>query len=173
MYYVRTDCLGLARIHFEMENSSLTIRAAAATSATSCENISIDNAARYLESNEGLIWIDVTGPDTPENRATLREKFAFHEMAVEDALQPDERPTLRTYGDTLYISLLVPTLDDEYEEIAFFLRPNALVTIANRSTPVVDYWYQRWLAKPSRLAKGPAYLFHAIIDGIVDSFSRK
>jgi len=170
MYYVRHRAVGFVRIEFELETPSLEIRAAALSDATTCENVSLEMAASILGQGERFLWIDVVGPDTPANRLALSERFNFHEMAVEDALQPDERPTLRAYGDTLYLSLMAPRAEGGFEEVAFFLRPNALISIANHPVPAVEFWFDRWVSRPSRLAKGPAYLLHALIDGIVDAY---
>ncbi|RYG34867.1 magnesium/cobalt transporter CorA, partial [bacterium] len=145
----------------------MEFRAAALKTATRCDRVSPEEAARLLHESKEMVWVDIVSEDTPEARELLIEKFGFHELAVEDALRQDERPGVQDFEDTLFF--VMPALQDGIVEVGFFLTEKALVTVASKPLKVVEDWFTRWEKRPARLDH-PSYLAHAIVDAIVDGF---
>ncbi|RYG49004.1 magnesium/cobalt transporter CorA [bacterium] len=146
----------------------MQFRAAALKSENHCDRIDADEAARMVRSGGNLVWIDVVSEDTPEARDLLIREFGFHELAVEDALRQDERPGVQEFEDTLFF--VMPAWQGGVVEVGFFLTKDALVTVAGKTVPALEEWFARWERHPNRFGKHPAFLAHALVDGIVDGF---
>lgn len=151
----------------------LTVRAARLDEGDTCYDISLDEAVHAVREGGKSLWVDVVVHDTAEARKLLEERMGFHELAVEDALSDKERPALQVFDELTF--LVVPALvgekgQERYVEIGFFLGDHWLVTVARERAPILDLWFERWRERPGRLARSPANLMHAIIDGTVDDY---
>jgi magnesium transporter len=151
----------------------MNLRAAALGSAKHCDHLGIEEAVEAVRSADRMVWVDVQTAASPEAHELLVERMGFHELAVEDALNEGERPSLQEQEDTLFLA--VPALQngrlgDPLVEVAFFLREKALVTVEAERVKVLNEWYDRWSRRPERLGHHPAYLLHALLDGVVDQY---
>jgi magnesium transporter len=50
----------------------------------------------YLDTEGTTVWLDLHDPD-PADLTVLTQEFGLHELAVEDACHPHERPKLDRY----------------------------------------------------------------------------
>ena len=154
----------------------MQIRAAAVNELSICETISAEKAVALVRSSSLPVWVDIVTDSTQEASKLLKDSFGFHELAVEDALSRNERPQLQQYGEILFFSVAVivdaGSLDGEegYEEIGFFLGRNFLVTVSSRPFPEMETVYCDWTRAHGRLARGPAFAAHAVIDHVIDQF---
>ncbi|CAN5624182.1 magnesium/cobalt transporter CorA [soil metagenome] len=146
----------------------MQFRAAALDSDSRCKRISPEEAEKDVRTGERLVWIDIVSEDTPETRELLTEKFGFHELAVEDALRQDERPGVQEFGETTFF--VIPAWDNGIVEVGFFLSKLALVTVSSRPVSVIETWFDRWQKRPGPFGRHPAFLAHALVDGIVDGY---
>ena len=69
----------------------------------------------------GVDWIDVTAP-TPEELATVAEKYGLHPVYVEDSLDPWHLPKFERIGDSSFLILRV------FGEQVVLGRPLGIVT---------------------------------------------
>lgn len=148
------------------------IRAAEHVDET-CKLISPSEAKAAIANDRTVTWIDIVVTDKAAGEKLLIEDFGFHRLAVEDALSEHERPTLQEFAD--YVFFACPALasesgDPAYLEVGFFLMKSAVVTVALRTCPTIELWFDRWCKHPQRLGSSPAMLMHAIVDGIVDAY---
>lgn len=129
----------------------------------------------WLVSGSGvLVWLDLANP-TLEDGKLLRERFGFHELAVEDALSAVHHPKVESYGPYLYLILHgIAFRQSEHHfathDVDFFLGPGYLVTVhdgTSRSIPHV-----RGLCGKSAhiLAEGPLALAHRIVDTMIEHY---
>ncbi|MCZ7552653.1 MAG: hypothetical protein M5U05_08730 [Anaerolineales bacterium] len=56
-----------------------------------------------LHDPKGVIWVDFEGAPNAEAEPILRDKFHFHPLAIDDALQENHSPKLDDWGSYLYI----------------------------------------------------------------------
>jgi magnesium transporter len=92
---------------------------------------SIDRA--WLNPSSGVfVWVDLASPSVPES-LLLSETFAFHPLAVEDAMSQLQYPKVEPYDGYLYVVL--HGLDFQSaatgfatHDVDFFLGRNFLVT---------------------------------------------
>ncbi|MFY7998606.1 MAG: magnesium/cobalt transporter CorA [Candidatus Kapaibacteriota bacterium] len=143
------------------------------------------------------VWVDMTNPTEQEEETVLIQMFLFHHLAVEDCqrerVQPEEGdhfPKVEDYGDYLYIifnpvdiplGALIHANEDGEEpplsinfrtrQLNAFLGENFIVTHHYEPSSAVDYTMQMCWKNQSILGRGPDYLFHIIIDQIVDHYT--
>lgn len=156
-----------------MSDEPLQLRAARLETASTCSEIGLEDAVRAVREPGKPVWVDVVVRDHDAGQELLETRMGFHELAVEDALSDRERPALQEYEETVFLVVPAAVRDGEkerYVEIGFFLSPHALVTVSREPAPILDAMYDRWRARPGRLAHSPANLLHAIVDDVVDGY---
>jgi magnesium transporter len=120
------------------------------------------------------LWVDLNSP-TPDESRILSEVFAFHELAIEDAIAETLHPKVESYGTYLY--LILHGIDFQAREhrfqtldVDFFLGPNYLVTIHGGVSRSIGHVAAICARNSQVLAEGPAALMHRIIDTMVDNY---
>ncbi|MFD8593208.1 magnesium and cobalt transport protein CorA [Streptomyces sp. NPDC059637] len=120
-------------------------------------------------------WVRLDNPSAGELEQ-LGEGLGLHPLAVEDALQPQQRPKRERYADgVLAVALRTlwyvgETSDVEVGQVMVFLGPRFVVTVRHgRADPAAEA-ARRLGADPAPLAFGPAGVLHAVLDVVVDSY---
>ena len=125
------------------------------------------------ESNN-LVWAEAVVSDLTEDDAqTLKEEFDLHDLAVEDAIKPRQRPKLEPYEHHLF--LVVHQLDEENDQlearqIACFIGPRFMITLHEGAERVLEPAKDLWRKESGALRGGPAHLVHGVLDVLVDDF---
>jgi magnesium transporter len=141
------------------------------------QNLTKEQLRAALTDEGGTLWIDVVHvPQTVERiSAQLRELFAFHPLAFDDAFQETHVPRVDDWDEYLYIVLhaldleLNRTLDAH--ELDLFLGRNYLLTIHEEPIRAIDHvWEQCGRGAEHRLASGPDHLFYSVLDTIVADY---
>lgn len=150
----------------------LTARSAALGS-NSCEPLNLEDAVKHFRNGQQTIWIDLEVHDLEVGKRLLQDEFGFHELAVEDALSHQERPALREYGETVFLSLPVISMDGErihFDELGIFLAAHGIVTVHLQPIELVNVWYARWSDFPHRIGGAPTQVLYVLMDAIVDAY---
>jgi magnesium transporter len=114
---------------------------------------------RWLNPTAGAyLWVDLAAPSIPES-LILKETFAFHPLAVEDAMSERQFPKAEAYDGYLYVILhgIDFRLSDQCfatHDVDFFL--SELRDHCPRNTKL--------------MGEGPVSLFHRIVDSMVDHY---
>ena len=66
--------------------------------------IPLEQAAEHARGDGEFVWIGLHEPE-PEDLKRLQELFGLHELAVEDAARPHQRPKLEDYDESWFIVL--------------------------------------------------------------------
>ncbi len=142
------------------------------------------------------IWVDLENPTEEEEETLLIHFFHFHHLAVEDCqherLKPtigDHYPKVEDYNDYLYVIFnpverpveLSEELGDsinQYISVQFptrqlnaFLGKKYLVTHHYEMSPAINYVKELCEKNPLMMKRGTDFLFHIIIDGVVDNYA--
>ena len=137
------------------------------------EPLVIDGAERTLPGGKQFDWVGLSDPSEAEMEL-VRTQFALHPLAIEDALNPQQIPKIEIYGAHLFIIARTAAIEDGenicYGQTAIFLGNNFLVTVRIGSTRAHNDLRARLESDPERLAEGPDYAAHAILDFIVDGY---
>jgi magnesium transporter len=126
----------------------------------------------YLEDESSVVWLDLRDPDR-EDLSVLSSEFGLHPLAVEDAVEPHERPKLDRYRTHLFLTAYAVHLDTDTgqlatSELSAFITKQALITVRKDDGldigSVLDYWD----ASPDLAKFGVGFLVYGLIDNIVD-----
>lgn len=118
-------------------------------------------------------WIGLCAPDAAEMELVQRQ-YGLHPLAVEDALNPRQLPKVEVYGHTLFVVARTAELTDGevigYGQTAFFVGPGFLISVRFGSTRPHLELRDLLETQAERLAEGPDYVLHAVLDFIVDGY---
>ena len=67
------------------------------------EDFPLTEVSDHLADEETILWIDLCGV-TAEHLHQLPDELGLHELAVEDALEPHQRPKVDRYATHLFLS---------------------------------------------------------------------
>jgi magnesium transporter len=127
-------------------------------------------------SNDKLVWINIEKP-TREKMKILGSNYSFHELNLEDCLSKIQIPKVDHYGDHLFIILHFPAVENNESiprssQLSIFIGYNYLVTIHQGNLrPLVDTFQickNNQNQRETFMGKSSGYLFHSIIDILVD-----
>jgi magnesium transporter len=130
-------------------------------------------------SANGLTWIHLDPPIDPETVNTLRERFGWHPLDVEDVLSKRQRPKIDDYADEGYLFgiLHFPAYDKNVQrlnagELDFFLGPDYLVTLSNVELLPVTRLFNRVQEddrfREQLFSKGSGRLLYEVLDDLFD-----
>lgn len=123
----------------------------------------------------GMAWIGLERPHETELTSLARE-FDLHPLAIEDAIQAQQRPKIERYGDTLFVVLRAARYLDAVEQVEFgelhvFVGPDFVVTVRHGASPDLAAVRARLENDREMLARGPEAVLYAILDSVVDGYA--
>ena len=96
-------------------------------------DIAVEDISEYVSRPDCFVWVAVQDPAEGELEQ-LAEEFGLHELAVEDAKRPHQRPKLDEYGEDLFAVLrTVERESDDGEliegQVAVFVGHNYVLSV--------------------------------------------
>jgi magnesium transporter len=151
-------------------------------------SISIKELAQCAHSHDGVLWVDLEDPLEAEEETLLVSIFDFHPLAIEDCQGGKEEeghlPKVEDFGRYLFIIFNPVDVtnnsggdagEGEFEihtsQLSAFLTKQTLVTHHYRPLRSIERTAQLCRKNPQMLARGVDYLYHLIIDDIVDNYT--
>lgn len=141
------------------------------TGGGECTSFDVLPVAWKMLGGDGVVWLNVQATDLALAERFLVDDLGLHPLAVEDALSEGERPSVREYDHTLFMTILDVRRtngEERFVEVGAFLSKGLLITVATEEVPVLSTWFRRWTAKPAEVAPHEALLLHAVFDEFVD-----
>jgi magnesium transporter len=135
-------------------------------------DIPIEDAGAWARKEGHFVWIGLLEPDR-ELLLRVQSQFALHDLAIEDAEHPHQRPKLEIYGDALFIVARTAQLIEgrvTFGETHLFVGAGYLVSVRHGPSTSYTAVRQHWESCPSVLAKGEDFILYAILDFIVDNY---
>jgi magnesium transporter len=140
-------------------------------------DLSIAEISSVIRGGPGELWIDMR-VTSRQCIAMLDNVFAFHPLAIEDALNPRSRVKVDEYQGFLFAIVrgvrFAAETEDPYDldtyNLSFFLGPNFLVTVHGEDTSAFDAVADRVLRHPELLGRGAERVMHAIMDQAIDAY---
>ncbi|MGZ3439184.1 MAG: magnesium/cobalt transporter CorA [Polyangia bacterium] len=133
----------------------------------------IDDISEYLKQPGCFVWVALKEA-TAEELSKMQEEFGLHDLAVEDARHGHQRPKIEEYDDTLFAVLqtveLGPTDELVIGEVNIFVGKNFVLSARNRTTQGFLGVRARAEREPHLLKHGPAFVFYALMDAVVDRY---
>jgi magnesium transporter len=120
------------------------------------------------------VWVAITDPDDAE-MDQMAEEFGLHELAVEDAKRPHQRPKLDEYGEDLFAVLRTverdaPDGELRQGQVAVFVGRNYVLSVRSNSTRGFLDVRERTEREPDLLRHGSGYVLYALMDAVVDRY---
>lgn len=118
-------------------------------------------------------WIGLADPAADE-LTRIGAYLGLHSLAVEDALSPEQQPKVEIYGNQLFIVSRTAAFEEgeriAYGQTALFVGCDFIVSVRHGSTRDHSALRQRLESDVERMAEGPDYVAHAILDFVVDGY---
>ncbi|MGI8649140.1 MAG: magnesium and cobalt transport protein CorA [Rubrobacter sp.] len=135
----------------------------------------LDELREVCRRRGGLAWIGLENP-APEELNSVAAVFDFPPLAVEDAVEANQRPKMEHYGDILFVVLrpvryLDPEEKVEFGELHLFVGEDFVVTVRHGGTEPLSEVKERLEAEPELLTFGPMAILYAVLDHVVDGYA--
>jgi magnesium transporter len=132
----------------------------------------VASGGRELVRPGAPLWLDLA--PTPENLAFLGETFGFHPLALEDCAHEGQRSKFEQYPGNVFcvVHRIAPAPDESSVnayELHTFLTSHALVTVHTVPIAEVDRVFERCLADPTLLGRGPDFALYLVHDALTDA----
>jgi magnesium transporter len=137
------------------------------------EDVPTADLSKHLRDDDLTVWVDLGAP-TDAELELVAGALGLHELAVEDARQPHQRPKLDQYDSHCYLTAYSVALDNDTHRLAIaelgvFLTDRAVITVRTDERFDIDAVVRRW-DDMSHLAKhGVGFLLHGLLDYVVDT----
>jgi magnesium transporter len=135
-------------------------------------DIPIEEAGAWAKKEGHVVWIGLLEPDR-NLLLRVQAQFNLHDLAIEDAENPHQRPKLEQYGDALFIVARTAQLIEgrvTFGETHLFVGAGYIVSVRHGPSTSYTAVRQHWEACPHSLAKGEDFVLYAILDFIVDNY---
>jgi magnesium transporter len=139
-----------------------------------------------------VLWIDLTDPTPAEETAVLQVFMPIHALSLEDVTRlrrepdsPPHLPKVEEFPDYLFVIVNplrqaylnfigrdgTPRGERPFTQLSAVLTESVLITHHQETNSCIDQ-LQAYLARhPAQCDRGPDYLFHLVLDGIVDQYA--
>jgi magnesium transporter len=152
------------------------------------KKLTLKELAQAMQGNEGVLWVDLDNPNEAEEETVLVSLFDFHPLAIEDcqsgAGEEGHLPKVEDFGEYLFVIFnpverpnsgesqnVTGGVEIRTSQLSAFLCHRALVTHHYRPLRSIQYTTQLLTKNPNALGRGPDFLFHIIIDDVVDNYT--
>jgi magnesium transporter len=135
-------------------------------------DIGIDGAGEWRKRPGHVVWIGLLEPSTGL-LARVQREFGLHDLAIEDAAQPHQRPKLEQYGDCVFIVARTAHMLEgriSFGETHIFIGRGYIVSVRHGASTSYAPVRQRAESCPSVLSHGEDYILYALLDFIVDNY---
>jgi magnesium transporter len=121
-----------------------------------------------------FIWLGIHEPQ-PGDLERLASLFGLHELAVEDAQNPHQRPKIEEYEQHVFLVLKTAHYHQDREvvhfgEIHMFAAPGYVITIRHGPGSELASARHHLEARPDLLRLGAASAVWAVLDKVVDDY---
>jgi len=132
--------------------------------------IELDRTAlEELRAASEFFWLDVRDA-APEQVELIGEVFAFHPLAIEDAIGFGQRPKLDEYDDYVFLVVYGNAPDsDNLVEVHCFYCEAFLITVRRDRCPAFGDVRERQARRKDSL-DDPIVVLYRVVDALVDSF---
>jgi magnesium transporter len=139
------------------------------------EGFPVADVSEHLEETDTIVWVDLHGPSKDELHE-LAAELGLHELAVEDALGPHQRPKLDHYATHKFLSCHAVRVDAEAAEledteIDAFISHRWLITVRDDGCFFdMNAVLARWDRSPDLAGYGVSFLLYGLLDVVVDGY---
>jgi magnesium transporter len=134
----------------------------------------ISDLVARARTNNGFVWIGLAEPDQAEFDLVVGE-LNFHPLAVEDAINANQRPKIEDYEGLTFFVLKTVFFDQSQQEITTgelmcFIDRNFIVIVRHGAGHPLATVRHDLEAKPELMQLGPFAVLHAVADRVIDGY---
>jgi magnesium transporter len=135
----------------------------------------IEECLRYKDSGT-TTWINVDGIHDADLIADFGRLFEIHPLALEDIVNPWQRPKVEDYDRFLYVVIRMLSYDDERkevlgEQVSLILTDHCVFSFQERPGDIFEGLRERIRKGKGRIRRmGADYLLYALLDTLVDQY---
>jgi magnesium transporter len=138
------------------------------------EGFAVSEVSERLATPDALVWVDLCAPDAAQLHE-LADELGLHELAVEDVLEPHQRPKLDHYATHRFLACHAVVVDPDratlqLREVNAFVNPQWLITVRVDDGFPMDAVIDRWDRSPDLAAEGVSFLVYGLLDVVVDGY---
>jgi magnesium transporter len=138
------------------------------------EAFPLAQVSEHLDEPDTVLWVDLCGPNKHDLHQLARE-LGLHELAVEDAMGPHQRPKLDHYPTHRFLSCHAVRLDHEGTalddtEIDAFVGDRWLITVRENDRFSMDAVLRRWDRSSALAIHGVSFLLYGLLDVVIDEY---
>jgi magnesium transporter len=133
------------------------------------EDFSVADVSEHLDRPDTVVWVDLCRP-SKEELHELADELGLHELAVEDALGPHQRPKVDHYATHLFLSCHAVRVDFDVTEVDAFISKRWLVTVRKDEEFSMEPVLRRWDRSPDLAVYGVSFLLYGLLDVVVDGY---
>jgi magnesium transporter len=142
--------------------------------ALEAEGFPIADVSEHLDQLDTVVWVDLCGPNEHELHE-LASELGLHELAVEDALGPHQRPKLDHYATHRFLTCHAVRLESggtelDKTEIDAFVGDRWLITVRENERFSMNPVLRRWDRSPELATYGVSYLLYGLLDIVIDGY---
>jgi magnesium transporter len=141
--------------------------------ALSEEPVPFEQISELLKDPQNFVWVDVVAP-TAEEMAALEEEFSLHPLAVEDAVNAHQRPSVERYESSVFAVVYGASVAGDrvvLHELGTFVAPNFLITVRHEPAYDITRFRQRLRRDTEEMRTGGgAFAAYALLDEVVDGY---
>ena len=137
------------------------------------EDLDVAALKGCLVDPDAIVWIDICDP-TSDELLEVASALGLHELAVEDAIEPHQRPKLDHYTDHHFLTSYATCADAgsaelRVTEVDAFIGERWLITVHHDDFDMAAV-VARWDRSPDLARYGVSYLLYGLLDVVVDSY---
>jgi len=121
-----------------------------------------------------VVWLNIDGLGSADVVRVLGERFGLHRLALEDVLNPPQRPKAETFPGHVFAIARMLSCEAELssEQLSLFVGEGYVITFQEQpGGDVFNSVRERIRAAKGKIRKaGPDYLAYALLDAVVDAY---
>ena len=138
------------------------------------EGFPVADVSDHLERPDTVVWVDLCGPSLDQLHE-LADELGLHELAVEDALGPHQRPKIDRYATHAFLACHSVRVNVEKGELAeteidAFITKRWLITVRKDEQFAMEPVLERWDHSPDLAVHGVGFLLYGLLDVVVDGY---
>ena len=136
----------------------------------------ISDLVDEARANGGFVWVGLAEPSQAEFDHIVGE-LNFHPLAVEDAVNAQQRPKIEKYGELTFFVIKTVFYNETKSEITTgelicFVDSHFIVIVRHGEGSPLSTVRAEIESRPEFLTQGPFAVLHAVADRVIDGYTQ-
>ncbi|MEI6649037.1 MAG: magnesium and cobalt transport protein CorA [Actinomycetes bacterium] len=135
----------------------------------------VSDLVEIARSESGFVWLGLAEPTEAEFNMVVGE-LNFHPLAVEDAINANQRPKIEDYEGLTFFTLRTVFFDAAKSEVSTgellcFINHDFIVIVRHGEGAPLAQVRHELESRPEFLKQGPYAVLHAVADKVIDGYT--